>query len=189
MRPTPNSSHFDLRPRSGFLGCILLLFLAACREGEEWSPLDGAWNPNHPEAAAILSPPDPGTPIWTQMADAGEHWYRVRGCLACHRTDGVDVAGPALNGVTRRRSYDWFRAMTLRPDSMLVHDPIAQELLAIYRLPMPVQRVNDLHVRAIWEYLRTIDEPDSPLSSVRPLARWMDQDVVGAPGISPAPAP
>jgi hypothetical protein len=110
------------------------------------------------------------------MAEAGAHWYRVRGCLACHRTDGVDVAGPALNGVTRRRSYDWFRAMTLRPDSMLVHDPIAQDLLAIYRVPMPVQRVQDLHVRAIWEYLRTIDEPDTPVSAARP-----------APAPDPAP--
>lgn len=146
----------------------LVPFLAACDEAEEWSPLGGVWNPDHPEAPAILTPPEPGTPIWGAMAEAGEHWYRVRGCLACHRTDGVDVAGPALNGVTRRRSYEWFRGMTLRPDSMLVHDPIAKDLLAIYRVPMPVQRVNDLHVRSIWEYLRTIDEPDTPRSETGP---------------------
>jgi nitrite reductase (NO-forming) len=91
------------------------------------------------------------------MADAGERWYRVRGCLACHRVDGVDVAGPALNGVTVRRDYEWFRAMVLRPDSMVVADPVARELLEIYRVPMPVQGVSDLHVRAIWEYLRRVD--------------------------------
>jgi hypothetical protein len=138
------------------------LSLVSCNEAAEWSPVDGPWNPNHPEASAILTPPAPEAPIWTEMAEAGAHWYRVRGCLACHRTDGVDVAGPALNGVTRRRTYAWYRAMTLRPDSMLVHDPIAQELLAIYRVPMPVQRVNDLHVRAIWEYLREVDQLAAP---------------------------
>jgi hypothetical protein len=91
------------------------------------------------------------------MADAGERWFRVRGCLACHRVDGVDVAGPYLNGVTVRRDYDWFRGMVLRPDSMIRVDPVARDLAEIYRVAMPIQGVNDLHVRALWEYLRRVD--------------------------------
>lgn len=140
------------------LAAALVSGLAACDAAPEWSPLDGPWDPSHPEAAAVLAVPERGDPIDHAMADAGERWYRVRGCLACHRVDGVDVAGPALNGVTIRRDYVWFRAMVLRPDSMIVHDPVARELMEIYRIPMPVQGVNDLHVRAIWEYLRRIDE-------------------------------
>lgn len=141
-------------------GLLLGLGIVAsgCESAEEWSPLDGPWDPNHPEAARILTPPQGGDPIDEAMAEAGERWYRVRGCLACHRVDGVDVAGPALNGVTIRRDYEWFRAMVRRPDSMVVHDPIARALMDQYRVPMPVQGVNDLQVRAIWEYLRSIDE-------------------------------
>jgi len=153
------------------LALLLVLGVSGCGETPEWTPLDGPWDPNHPEAAAILAPPAPDAPIDLAMAEAGEHWYRVRGCLACHRVDGVDVAGPYLNGVTVRREYDWFRAMVLRPDSMLAVDPIAQELLAIYRVPMPVQRVNDLHVRALWEYLRSLEaspQPMEPSGSVDP---------------------
>ncbi len=147
---------------------VLAAFLAGCDAGEEWSPLDGPWDPNDPLAQVILAPPEPGDPIDQEMADAGEHWYRVRGCLACHRVDGVDVAGPYLDGVTVRREYDWFRGMVLRPDSMLRVDPVARELLEIYRVPMPVQGVDDLHVRAIWEYLRRIDEGRGQASTPLP---------------------
>jgi mono/diheme cytochrome c family protein len=140
-----------------------LLALAGCATEPEWSPLDGPWDPDHPEAAGVLAVPGRDAPIDAAMADAGERWYRVRGCLACHRVDGVDVAGPALDGVSVRREYEWFRAMVLRPDSMVVADPVARELLEIYRVPMPVQGVNDLHVRAIWEYLRRVDGAPSPL--------------------------
>jgi len=91
------------------------------------------------------------------MAEAGERWYRIRGCLACHPMEPPHAAGPAMGGITERRSYEWFRAMVMRPDSMLVHDPVARELLEIYRLPMPAQGVDELRVRAMWEFLRDYD--------------------------------
>lgn len=146
-----------LHPALRALALVTLGLAGACERAEEWSPLDGPWDPTHPEAPAILAPPPPGAPIDREMATAGENWYRVRGCLACHRVDGVNVAGPYLDGVTVRREYDWFRGMVMRPDSMLRVDPVARELLEIWRVPMPNQGVNDLHVRAIWEYLRAID--------------------------------
>jgi len=152
----PRPSRF----RSG-LG-ILVLGLAACGETEDWSPLDGPWDPAHPEAAAILAPPLPDAPIDSEMAAAGERWYRVRGCLACHRLDGGDVIGPSLLGITRRRDYAWFRGMVMEPDSMLRFDPIAQELLERYRIAMPQQGLDDLRVRAIWEFHRQVDRSALP---------------------------
>jgi len=142
-------------PAGAFLAAILLT--AACDGEAEWAPFEGGWDPNHPQAAQVLAPPERGDPIDADMADAGERWFRVRGCLACHRVDGVDVAGPYLNGVTVRRDYDWFRGMVLRPDSMMRVDPVARDLAEIYRIAMPIQGVNDLHVRALWEYLRRVD--------------------------------
>lgn len=144
------------------LNRLLALAVAAfavvgCGEREDWSPLEGPWDPNHPDAAAILAAPPPGAPIDIEMAEAGERWYRVRGCLACHPMEGSGAGGPAMGGVTERRTYDWFRAMVMRPDSMLVHDPVARELLEIYRFPMPDQGVDELRVRAMWEYLRDYD--------------------------------
>jgi hypothetical protein len=148
------------RPRKWSWIALLVVF-AGCERSEEWSPLDGPWDPADPRAAAILEPPAEGAPVNRDMAAAGEHWFRVRGCLACHRVDGVDVAGPYLDGVTVRREYDWFRGMVMRPDSMFRVDPVARELLEIWRVPMPNQGVSELHARAIWEYLRAIDAPDA----------------------------
>jgi hypothetical protein len=91
------------------------------------------------------------------MAEAGARWYRIRGCLACHPVDGTDVVGPSLRGISLRRDYEWFRGMVMRPDSMLQVDPIARELLEIYRVPMPNQGVDELRTRAMWEYLRGLE--------------------------------
>jgi hypothetical protein len=144
------------------LALVLPGSITGCTETPDWSPLDGPWDPAHPLAAEILTPPPPDAPLDLEMADAGERWYRVRGCLACHTLDGRNAAaGPSLLGVTRRRDYVWFEGMVMRPDSMLRVDPIAKELLEIYRVPMPIQRVNELHVRAIWEYLRGLDAQEA----------------------------
>jgi mono/diheme cytochrome c family protein len=136
---------------------VLSILLGGCGEQEDWSPLDGPWDPNHPDAAAILAAPEPGSPVDSEMAEAGERWYRVRGCLACHTLDGSEVVGPSLQGITLRREYEWFRGMVMRPDSMFRVDPVAQQLLEIYRVPMPNQGVDELRTRAMWEYLRARD--------------------------------
>lgn len=143
------------RPAAASLAVIALLAtFPACGPQEEWSPLDGPWDPEHPDAARILEAPDPDSPVDLEMARAGERWYRARGCLACHPVHGSDAVGPALGGIQRRRDYEWFRAMVMRPDSMLRVDPVARELLRIYRVPMPDQGATELETRAMWEYLR-----------------------------------
>lgn len=136
---------------------LVLAIAVGCGEQEDWSPLNGAWDPNDPRAQEILQAPEPGSPIDREMAAAGERWYRVRGCLACHPVEGRDAAGPAMAGITQRRDYEWFRGMVMRPDSMLREDPIARELLEIYRYPMPNQGVDELRTRAMWEYFRKVD--------------------------------
>jgi hypothetical protein len=142
---------------------LALWILSACGAQEDWSPLDGPWDPDHPDAAAILETPEPDAPIDLELAEAGERWYRVRGCLACHRLDGQVAVGPPLDGITLRREYPWYRAMVMRPDSMLRHDPVARELLRVYRVPMPDQGVDELRTRAMWEYHRRLDRAPGDL--------------------------
>lgn len=144
-------------PPSALVLLFVTLLFGGCGEREDWSPLDGPWDPKHPEAERVLEPPDPGSPIDREMADAGERWYRTRGCLACHPLSGGGAAGPPMAGVTERRDYLWFRGMVMRPDSMLAVDSVAQGLLRAYRTPMPNQGVDELRARAMWEYLRMLD--------------------------------
>lgn len=156
-------------PPARLLAVLPVLLLAGCGEREDWSPLDGPWNPDHPEAAAILAAPDRMSPIDEEMAGAGERWYRTRGCLACHGLEGDDALGPAMAGISERREYAWFRGMVMRPDSMLQEDPVAQALLTQYRIPMPDQGVDELRTRAIWEYLRELDrERTGPAGEAQP---------------------
>lgn len=142
---------------------LLVVLLAGCAEtSPDWTPLDGPWDPEHPEAVRILAAPEADAPIDSAMAAAGERWYRNRGCLACHRMDGTPVVGPSLLGITERRDYDWYRAMVMNPDSMLVHDDDARELLQVWRVPMPDQGVRELEARALWEYQRREDRARRP---------------------------
>jgi mono/diheme cytochrome c family protein len=145
-------------PPSRFVVFLALgLLVGGCGEQRDWSPWEEGWDPTDPRAAEVLAAPAPGSPVDEEMAAAGERWYRTRGCLACHPIEGAGVVGPALGGVTRRRDYDWFRGMVMRPDSMLREDPVARELLEIWRVPMPNQGVDELRTRAMWEYLRRED--------------------------------
>lgn len=143
-------------PRS-ILFSVVVMALSGCGDRQDWTPGDRPWDPDEPWAQEVLAAPAEGDPIDTEMAAAGEQWYRTRGCLACHPMDGAPVVGPTMEGITRRRDYDWFRGMVMRPDSMLREDPIARELLDIYRVPMPNQGVDELRTRAMWEYLRKVD--------------------------------
>lgn len=124
---------------------IALTALTGCGEG----PPDLAGEP--------APPPTPGSPIDERLADAGEQWYRFRGCLACHTIGGGRALGPDLAGISERRDYAWYRGMVVRPDSMLMNDSIAQRLLEEYRTPMPETGLNDGQARAIFEYLRKRD--------------------------------
>jgi hypothetical protein len=64
------------------------------------------------------------------------------------------LIGPALKGVTTKRSYDWIVAMVVRPDSMQQNDPEAKKLLAEYGTPMVNMGATKPEARAIFEYLR-----------------------------------
>ncbi len=108
------------------------------------------------QVADSLPPgPDEGALVDRELAATGERIYRLKGCLACHKIGGGRAVGPDLAGITRRRDYEWFAAIVLRPDSMLATDTTARRLLREYTVPMPDQRVRPEQVRALWEYLRS----------------------------------
>ncbi len=134
----------------------LLLLFVGCG-AEDWTPGGEPWDPESPEARALLRAPEAGAPLDDELARAGEEWYGRRGCAACHTLGGGNVQGPDLLGVTVRREYDWFRGMVMNPDSMIRMDPDARALFQEFRVPMPNQGVSELQTRAMWEYLREVD--------------------------------
>lgn len=77
-------------------------------------------------------------------------------CSACHKFEDRYV-GPAMKGVTQRRSPEWIMNMILNPQEMLQKDAVAAQLLEEFLTPMTFQNVSQDDARAILEYFRNYD--------------------------------
>lgn len=88
------------------------------------------------------------------LAGEGEAIFKAK-CTACHKISKRFI-GPALQGVTQRRSPEWIMNMALNPEEMIQKDPIAQQLLIEYNgAPMANQNLTEEEARALLEYFRT----------------------------------
>lgn len=78
-------------------------------------------------------------------------------CSACHKLDKKFI-GPAMAGVTERRSPEWIMNMILNPEEMIQKDPIAKQLLIESNMAvMANQNLKEDEARAILEYFRSLD--------------------------------
>ena len=78
-------------------------------------------------------------------------------CSACHKMDKKFV-GPAIEGVTERRSPEWIMNMILNPEEMIKKDPIAKRLMVESNMAiMANQGLEEDQARAIVEYFRQYD--------------------------------
>ncbi len=77
-------------------------------------------------------------------------------CGSCHKLD-ERYAGPALKGVTQRRTPEWIMNMILNPLEMTQKDEVAKGLLEEYLAQMSFQDVSEKQARSILEYFRYYD--------------------------------
>ncbi len=89
------------------------------------------------------------------MAAKGQTLFTNK-CSACHKMDERYV-GPALKGISQRRSPEWAMNMILNPGEMLEQNEAAKDLLAEYLVPMTFQNVSKEEARQIFEYFRSFD--------------------------------
>lgn len=94
-------------------------------------------------------------PLAHELAEKGEKLFEDK-CTACHKV-GERYVGPAIAGVTKRRTPEWIMNMILNPDGMVKDDPIAKELLAQHNVAMTFQNISQDEARAVLEYFRSID--------------------------------
>lgn len=87
------------------------------------------------------------------LVEKGKEVYKAN-CTACHKM-GKRVVGPALDGVTERRTPEWIMNMIMNPEEMVEKDPTAKALLAEYLAPMSNQNITEEEARAILEFFRT----------------------------------
>jgi len=77
-------------------------------------------------------------------------------CTACHKIDERYV-GPALMGVTERRSPEWIVTMITNPEGMIANDPDAKALFTEFLTPMTNQNINEADAKALFAYLQSVD--------------------------------
>jgi mono/diheme cytochrome c family protein len=103
-----------------------------------------------PVTSVTLGPLDPA------MAQEGQTIFQAK-CTACHKISEKFI-GPAVQGVTSRRTPEWIMNMILNPDKMILSDPIAKQLLVESNLaPMANQHLTKEEARKILEYFRTLE--------------------------------
>ena len=114
-----------------------------------------------PEAPQLSKGVGPVTSVALESIDAaraakGKQIFESK-CSACHKIDKKYV-GPALKGITQRRTPEWILNMILNPQEMTQKDPAAKELLATYFTQMTFQNVTQEEARDILEYFRQTDK-------------------------------
>ena len=89
------------------------------------------------------------------MADEGEVIFNSI-CSACHKLD-QKLIGPALIGVTKRRTPEWIMNMIMNPEQMVKKNAQAKKLHMEYTSPMVNQGLTEAETRSILEYFRSND--------------------------------
>ena len=88
-----------------------------------------------------------------EEAEEGEKLFESK-CVLCHKMTERYV-GPALGGVTQRRTAAFIMNMMLNPEEMYTRHPAARQLLAEHMTQMPNLSLTQDQAREIVEYLRT----------------------------------
>jgi len=89
------------------------------------------------------------------MADEGEVIFNSI-CSACHKLDQKFI-GPALIGVTKRRTPEWIMNMIMNPEQMVKKNAQARRLHMEYASSMVYQGLTEAETRSILEYFRIND--------------------------------
>lgn len=139
--------------------CVLALGCSALLLGCDPPPTDDAADDGEPAASedgpagldyggidAVPDDPD--------LIAKGEELFQAEGCAGCHQMD-TDGAGPALGGVTDKRSAPWLSRMIMHPHEMVDQDPTAAEISDDFPAPMLETNLTFEEVEALIAYLGT----------------------------------
>jgi len=137
-------------------GLILLAGLTACGRS------DDSGNASARKQTAETADPRGVGPIKSVELGPLDEDLAARGavifsgtCAACHKMEQRYV-GPAIAGVTQRRTPEWIMNMIMNPAEMTQKDPVAKAMLAEYMTQMSVS-ATEAEARALLEYFRKMD--------------------------------
>ncbi len=90
-----------------------------------------------------------------EMAEQGKLLFESK-CIICHNVN-QKLIGPALAGISSRRTPEWIMNMMLNPEEMQRENEAAKQLLKEYNnVPMTDLQLSEEEARQILEFLRSI---------------------------------
>ena len=101
----------------------------------------------------VTAPVPVGASVDAAMAGSGAKVFEQK-CAACHKM-AERYVGPALGGVTSRRTPTFVMNMILNPQGMVEKHPVTKKLFAEYLMAMPNQNLTHDEARQVVEYLRS----------------------------------
>jgi cytochrome c oxidase subunit 2 len=107
----------------------------------------------------------PATDEGPPDAHRGEQRFRLKGCVACHSTDGTQLVGPSLKGLYGRRvavvtAGQERELMADDPYLMRsIRDPMA-DIVKGYPPQMTRLEVSEQDVLSLVAYLKTLQDPN-----------------------------
>jgi len=93
-------------------------------------------------------------PIAHQLAQRGQRIFKSE-CMKCHTLD-KSVLGPALRGITERRTPEFIMNMILNPQENVMRHPVLQKYHQQYNQYMTDVGLDSSSARAVLEYLRSV---------------------------------
>ncbi|MBI2910303.1 MAG: cytochrome c [Chloroflexi bacterium] len=92
-------------------------------------------------------------------------------CAACHTIGGGVRSGPDLKGITASRNREWLTKFIVAPDQLLAQgDPVAKQLLAQYKVPMPNIGVSPAEAEGLLVYFDSRSGTAAPQNVPAPQA-------------------
>ncbi|MDH5657117.1 MAG: cytochrome c [Spirochaetia bacterium] len=133
---------------------VLSFALTACGGSDSGAESSGEIDPMSDKGVGPVSSLTLGE-LDAALASSGEKLFNEK-CSSCHKMEKRYI-GPALAGVTQRRTPEWVMNMILNPEGMVQENEAAKKLLMEYSAPMANQSLTEDEARSILEYFRKVD--------------------------------
>ena len=140
------------------LGLLAIIVLTSCggdKKKENSKEQIVEIDPMKDKGIGPITHVDISNEIDNNMTERGKEIFKSM-CSACHKID-QRVIGPALGGITKRRTPEWIMNMIMNPDQMVKENAQARKLLAEYISPMANQNLTEEETRFVLEYFRRND--------------------------------
>ena len=139
----------------GLLATIVLTSCGGDKKTEKSKEKIVEIDPMKDKGIGPITHVDINNEIDNNMAERGQEIFKSM-CSACHKID-QRVIGPALAGVTKKRTPEWIMNMIMNPNQMVKENAQARKLLAEYISPMANQNLTEEETRSVLEYFRRND--------------------------------